>query len=175
VPSRTKRGAGLFILVCGGATTERVRANVIARSDDSATTTDVDVNAVGAMDVSRSEAKRAQTNVIARSDDRATTTDVDVNAVRAMDVSRSEAKRAQTNVIARSDDRATTTDIVDNRCAKRHNPLRKGLQSSAQRTPILCAKDSNPLRKGLPFFTQVVARSSLRAITFAPKLRCAPF
>jgi hypothetical protein len=103
----------------------------------------------------------------------------------------------ETNVIARSDDRATITDVDDNRCAKSHRPLRKGLQSSAQRTPILCAKDSNPLRKGLqssaqgtpilcardsnplrkglPSFARVVARSSLRAITFAPKLRYAPF
>jgi hypothetical protein len=38
---------------------------------DRATT--MDVNEVGAMDVSWSEAQRAETNVIARSDDRATT------------------------------------------------------------------------------------------------------
>jgi hypothetical protein len=36
------------------------------------TTMDMDVNGVGAMDVSWSEAQRAETNVIARSDDRAT-------------------------------------------------------------------------------------------------------
>jgi hypothetical protein len=81
-----------------------------------------DVNGVGAMDVSWSEAQRAETNAIARSDDRAVIMDVDVEPtiteryvkeVGAMDVSRSEAQRAETNVIARSDDRAMITDVDD--------------------------------------------------------------
>jgi hypothetical protein len=58
---------------------KRAETNVIARSDDRATTlrddiaTDAIAARVGAMDVSWSDAKRAETNVIARSDDRSTT------------------------------------------------------------------------------------------------------
>jgi hypothetical protein len=60
----------------------------------------VDINAVGAMDVSWSEAQRSfGANVIARSDDRATSEDVGINAVGAMDVS---VKTERSGVLART-------------------------------------------------------------------------
>jgi hypothetical protein len=70
-------------------------------------------------------------------------TDAIAARVGAMDVS---AKRSAaeycTNVIARSDDRA-------NSCARVGSPLRRGLQSLAERIGVLCAEDWSPLRKGL--------------------------
>jgi hypothetical protein len=87
---------------------------------------------------------RRQTDV----DDLATTTAVDVSAVGAMDVSvKTERSGVETNVIARSDDRATTNGM-------RRQSLRKESSSFAQGTPILCAKDSNPLRRGLESLAQ---------------------
>jgi hypothetical protein len=49
--------------------------------------------------------------------------------------------------VARSDDRATTR-------AKDGSPLRRGLESFAQRIGVPCAEDWSPLRRGLESFAQ---------------------
>jgi hypothetical protein len=62
--------------------------------------------------------------------------------------------------------------------AKRAKRLRKEWGVSAQRAKAFCASDAERLRKDFGAIGQWgegVVRSSLRAITFAPKLRCAPF
>jgi hypothetical protein len=70
---------------------------------------------VGAMDVSRSEAKRAQTNVIARSADRATTMGIDDRAKSPQPLRRKLAALAQKLFIP---------------CAKSHESLRRKFTSS---------------------------------------------
>jgi hypothetical protein len=136
--------------------------------DDLATTTDIDVNAVGAMDVSRSGAQR--------SGDERNRPQRRPGDDRRYGRQRSRGDGCELERSAASGDernRPQRRPSDDNGC--RRQTLRKESSSFAQGTPILCAKDSNPLSKGLPSFARVVALSSLRAITFTPKLRCAPF
>jgi hypothetical protein len=115
-----------------------------------------------------------------------------------MDVSRSEAQRAETNVIARSDDRAATTeqrrprddfattpfdirpravrlmsaDRPPNGWRMPHGRCINGIYTAFKRR-FRCAVDV--ARSTLGLRRSVFARSTLRAITFTPKLRCAPF
>jgi hypothetical protein len=130
------------------------------------------------------------------------TNDLDVNAVGAMDVSWSEAQRAETNVIARGGDRATTMESDDRAMTMGIRRRRHCAMStiSGRRRSVVAAGDyvraKTPLRSVFPLTSiaptaltstfmlsrrcrvgcnVVAARSSLRAITFAPKLRCAPF
>jgi hypothetical protein len=84
---------------------------------------------VGAMDVSRSEAKRAKTNVIARSGDRATTMGIDDRAKSPQPLRRKLAALAQR---------------ILSLCAETRQPLRKESSAFAQKTRTPCAESLPP-------------------------------